>query len=118
MNPSFHNGIFTDILKLARVFPIFKSGDSCSVSNYTPISILPVLSKIFERCVAQRLMNFLLTFNLISSDQFGFRKGKSTNDAFIKLTEYIYRSLNNKEHCRGIFIDLRKAFDKSITRCC
>ena len=111
VNSSFHNGIFPDILKLARVVPIFKSGDSCSVSNYRPISILPVLSKIFERCVAQRLMHFLLTFKLISSDQFGFRKGKSTNDAFIKLTEYIYRGLNNKEHCRGIFIDLRKAFD-------
>ena len=91
--------------------PIYKSGNAQEVSNYRPISVLPVFSKIIERCMSHRLMNFLLKFKVISPDQFGFLKGKSTADAFIKLTEYVYKSLNDKRHCLGIFIDLRRAFD-------
>ena len=111
VNKSFLSGVFPSALKVARVVPIFKSGDSQCVSNYRPISVLPLFSKIIERCMAQRLLAFIRKFNIITPDQFGFLKGKSTTDAFIKLTEYIYSCLNNKQHSRGIFIDLRKAFD-------
>ena len=111
VNKSFRNGIFPECLKIAKVVPIYKSGDPQDLANYRPISILPVFSKIFERCMAVRLMNFLLRFNLISSNQFGFLRGKSAADAFTKLTEYIYSCLNKKEHCMGIFVDLKKAFD-------
>ena len=79
--------------------------------NYRPISILPFMSKVFERCVADRLIKFLDKHELFSKFQFGFRKGKSTNDAVQKLTEFIYSSLNDKCHAISSFIDFSKAFD-------
>ena len=106
INKSFVCGIFPDVLKVAKIIPIYKSSDPQLVSNYRPISILPVFSKIFERCLAQRLLNFMQQFNLISPHQYGFLKGKSTSDAFLKLTEYIYKCLNEKQHCMSIFIDI------------
>ena len=58
-----------------------------------------------------RLSDFLCKSDIIHNKQFGFIKEKSTSDAFIELTEYIYRCLNNKEHCISVFLDLTKAFD-------
>ena len=79
--------------------------------NYRPISVLPLISKIFERCVAIRLVKFLEKHKLLSESQFGFRKGFSTTDAMEQLTERIYSSLNNKNHAISTFIDFSKAFD-------
>ena len=111
LNKSIGAGIFPECLKCARVVPVFKKGDPKDVSNYRPISVLPTLSKIFERCISVRITDFLNRFNILFCRQFGFRKGKSTIDAFVSLTEHIYNCLNQKEHCIGIFIDLKKAFD-------
>ena len=111
INKSIREGIFPDVLKFAKVVPIFKGGDVQSVCNYRPIAILPTISKIFEKCMSGRILNFLLKFNLISEKQCGFLKGKSTEDAFLNLIEYVYNSLNSKHHCISLFIDLKKAFD-------
>ena len=111
INRSLECGVFPDSLKIAKVIPIFKSGDTQMASNYRPIAILPYLSKIFEKCVALQVIKFFNKFKVISDNQFGFRKGKSTVDAFLKLTQYMYDCLNQKHHCMGIFIDLKKAFD-------
>ena len=111
INRSFHAGVFPETLQVAKIIPIFKSGDAQNVSNYRPISILPVISKLFERCMSQRIINFLARFSILSPSQFGFLKGKSTTDAFVKITEYVYSCLNAKHHGMGIFIDLKKAFD-------
>jgi hypothetical protein len=111
INNSFEAGIFPAIFKSSSVTPIFKSGDPTDVSNYRPISVLPLFSKIFERCMANRLINFANKYSLISPHQFGFQKGKSTVDAIVDLAEYIYGALNGKMHCLSIFIDLKKAFD-------
>ena len=111
VNRSMECGVFPDSLKVAKIVPIYKSGDTQIVSNYRPIAILPWLSKIFEKCISTKIMNFLIKFNIISLNQFGFLKGKSTVDAFHKLAEHIYSCLNEKQHCIGIFIDLKKAFD-------
>ena len=91
--------------------PIFKSGESTNVSNYRPISVLPLFSKLFERCMCSRLVEFVNRFSLVSPKQYGFQKGKSTIDALVDLTEYIYAALNDKKHCLSIYVDLRKAFD-------
>ena len=111
INSSISSGIFPECLKVATIVPIFKKGEVTNMSNYRPIALLPTFSKIFEKCISTRLMNFLQRSNIITTQQFGFLKGKSTIDAFISLTEYIYTCLNSKEHCIGIFIDLKKAFD-------
>jgi retron-type reverse transcriptase len=111
VNLSFNTGIFPDILKCSQIVPIFKTGNETDVANYRPISILPTLSKIFEKCMCNRITHYLDTFSLISPCQYGFQKNCSTADAIIKLTDHIYNSLNSKNHSLSIFIDLKKAFD-------
>ncbi len=69
---SFAQGIVPKQLKVAKVIPIFKSGDKLTMDNYRPISLLNVFSKIMEKIVVQRLMNFFNTHNIISNWQFGF----------------------------------------------
>lgn len=57
INLSFSSGVFPNSLKIARTIPIFKKGNREEISNYRPISILPFLSKIFEKCVHSRILN-------------------------------------------------------------
>ena len=111
INLSFEKGVFPDCLKLARITPIFKQGDHLDPSNYRPISCLPYVSKIIEKCVKERLMKFCNKYNLINISQFGFQCGKSTCDALIHLTEIIYRALNDKNNLLTVMIDFKKAFD-------
>ena len=111
INNSFETGIFPDILKIAVITPIFKTGDIYTLTNYRPISVLPLLSKIFEKVIADRVRSWLTKHSLISTNQFGFQRGKSTVDALVSLTEQIYNSLNSRVHTVSVFVDLRKAFD-------
>lgn len=104
-------GIFPNCFKKALVMPVFKGGDRSSVNNYRPISMLTTLSKIFEKVLNKRLVSYLETQKLLSPNQYGFRKGKSTEDAAFDLTETITRSLDQRLKCVGIFLDLSKAFD-------
>ena len=111
INASFRQGQFPIPFKTAHITPIFKDGDRTNISNYRPISILPTMSKLFERAVADRLVAFLDKHNVLSSSQYGFQKHKSTEHALINLTEFIYASINNRKHAVAIFLDFRKAFD-------
>ena len=113
INLCFDSGIFPDCFKHATVIPIFKKGDSCNMSNYRPIALLPFMSKIIERCIYNRISEFATTCNILSPNQFGFRKGKSTQDAILLLTEQIYNSFNEGDgsFCINIFIDFQKCFD-------
>ena len=72
-NQSFTDGIFPDALKVARVVLIFKGGDSECISNYRPISILPVFSKISEKIIYRRLEKYLTNNLILHQNQFGFR---------------------------------------------
>ncbi|XP_065672153.1 uncharacterized protein LOC136089978 [Hydra vulgaris] len=80
-NLSFNNGIFLDFLKLARVAPIFNDDDISKLSNYRPISILPCFSKILERIMHNRLYNYFIKHKLLNNNQYGFKKGYSTEHA-------------------------------------
>ena len=111
INFSFQSGIFPDCLKVANIIPIFKKDDPTEMSNYRPIAILPLLSKIFEKVIYNRLLNFIRKNNIISMKQFGFQNKISTCDATVSLCEYIYNSLNNRNHCANVLIDYCKAFD-------
>ena len=82
-NLSITSGIFPDELKIARVIPVFKKGVKSSPGNYRPISILPVISKIFEKLVNARLMKFLESNQIICDNQYGFRHGYSTKLSLI-----------------------------------
>lgn len=74
-NLSFRSGTFPDRLKIAKVVPIFKGGDSTQYINFRPISLLPSLSKILEKLMYCRLEAYMEKFNLLNSNQFGFRTG-------------------------------------------
>ena len=111
INDSFTSGVFPSKLKCAHITPIHKSGDKKLTCNYRPISVLSWVSKIFERVIYTRIVDFANRNTLLSPAQFGFRAGMKTVDAIMKLTEFIYSSLDKKSYCLGVFVDLRKAFD-------
>ena len=97
-------------MKIARVIPLFKSGDKSLFTNYRPVSVLLVFSKFLERIVYNRLINFLnmIFFPGISMDS---EKNYSTAYALIQLYDKISNALDNKRVTLGLFIDLSKAFD-------
>ena len=111
INESFETSTFPDTLKIAKVIPVFKNGLSTKTSNYRPISLLSIFSKIFEKVMYQRLYKFLEVGELLFDMQFGFRSGHSTDHALVSLTENIKASLDKNRFGCGIFIDLQKAFD-------
>ena len=74
INKSFRDGIFPDELKLAKVIPIYKSGSTMELCNYRPISVLNIFSKIFERLMYNKLIQFLDQYNVLYQNQFGFRQ--------------------------------------------
>jgi hypothetical protein len=105
------NGTFPDALKVAKVTPIYKSGNRSDPGNYRPVSVLPVMSKIFEKIIYNRLNNYLTQFNFLYDRQYGFRSQSSTLSATIDLVTKIKLNIDAKNICLGIFIDLKKAFD-------
>ena len=108
---SIQQGIFPDGLKIAKVTPIFKSGAKDNVSNYRPISILPVFSKVLERIMYNGVYNHLDSKGLIYEKQFGFQRSNSTEHVILQLTRDITSSFEKEEYIPGVFIDLSKAFD-------
>lgn len=111
INNSLSKGIFPNKLKISKIIPIHKSGDRCKLENYRPVSILSSLAKIFEKIVADRIVNFFDKNNLFNSNQFGFRKGVSTTTAIIQVLKLLYKNLDQHKKCVGVFLDLSKAFD-------
>ena len=110
-NLSFETGIFSDVLKIAKVNPLHKKESKIDHHNYRPISLLSVISKIFEKLIYKRIYFYLDQKRLIYSKQFGFRANYSTNHAIISLTEHIRELLDKGEYVCGVFVDLEKAFD-------
>ena len=80
---SIQQGIFPDSLEIAKVTPMFKSSDKNNVSNYRPISILPVFSKVLERIMYNRVYNHLDSKGILYEKQFGFQRNNSTEHAIL-----------------------------------
>jgi hypothetical protein len=110
-NLSFSQGVVPSQLKIAKVVPIFKSGDPLLIDNYRPISLLSNFSKILEKIVCNRLSKFLTANKIISNSQFGFRKKHSTIHPILHLINEVTNASNSKKFTLAIFCDLRKAFD-------
>ena len=112
INDSFSNGKFPDMMNLAKVIPLYEKTSPDNPSNYVPISLLSVFSKITKTLMHTRLYNFLEQHNFLYSLQFGFRKKNSTLRRCInKLTESIEKTIDDGMYGCGVFIDLQKAFD-------
>ena len=110
-NLSFKQGIFPKKLKIARVIPVFKSGDDTNISNYRPISILPCFSKILERIMYNKLYSYLEKNNILYNKQFGFKTGHSTDHAILHLVQIIFQGFDKNKFTISIFIDLSMASD-------
>ena len=90
--------------------PIFKTKDKLDLTNYRPISILPVISKVYKKVFCNRHYNYLSVNNLLSS-KFGFRSGASTEHALLKFSDDILKLFDQNKVAIATFMDLSKAFE-------
>lgn len=111
INKCLNEGHFPNRLKIAKVSPIFKSGNKLDPSNYRPISVLPVMSKIFEKILHKQLYEYLTSIDYLYNKQYGFRPKSNTVSATVDLVTNIRLNIDQKKITLGIFIDLKKAFD-------
>lgn len=98
-------------MKFAKVKPLFKKGSRLDASNYRPVSILPIISKILERAVYKQVVGCLDKNNLLYENQSGFRKAYSTDTCLINLTDQIKLDMSKGLYVGMVLIDLQKAFD-------
>jgi hypothetical protein len=98
-------------LKLAKVIVLHKGGSREDAGNYRPISLLPAISKVLEKVVYKQLLSFLEQNSILMEHQYGFRKGRSTLDATVRVLANITESSCRKQSTVNIFLDLQKAFD-------
>ena len=101
--------VFPDVLKIARVTPVHKKNDTLTIENYRPVSILPAISKVFERTIGEQLVEFFdHIFNPMLS---AYRQGYSCQSTLLALTESWRQALDENKIAAAILMDLSKAFD-------
>ena len=111
INKTLVQGVFPTAEKSAKVMPLYKSGDRTNTDNYRPISILNIISKVFERVVFDQLSDYLEDNHLLTDFQYGFRRKRSTRDAVTILTDHIKHNMDKSKVTGALYMDLRKAFD-------
>ena len=110
-NNSLSEGIFPECFKSAKIIQIFKSGDANSIVNYRSITMLNILSKIFEKLMCARLNFYLKSNNILCINQFCFRKNSNTSDVIIEFLDYVCSSLDSKQISIAVNLDCSKAFN-------
>ena len=111
VNLSISQGVFPEELKIAKIKPLHKTNDKHSYNNYRPISLLTMISKVFERVMYNRLLDFIGRHNIIYPKQFGFRSNHSTEMALTTFISKLAQAKENNLNTIGIFLDFSKAFD-------
>jgi len=108
---SINKGYFPDRFKMVLITPIHKGGDMQALENYRPISILPVMAKVFEKILKSRLVTHLDSRKILSDYQFGIRSGLCTQDAMLNLVKFYSNALDKRSNVVVKYLDLSKAFD-------
>ena len=111
-NMSLNVSHFPDSWKRSNICPVFKKSNKQIKSNYRPISLLCNVSKVFERLVYNHLYEYLLSNNLLTEKNSGFKANDSTVNQLISILHNIYNGLENSKEARMVFLDISKAFDK------
>ena len=111
INQSLSTGIFPDSLKIAKITPIFKKEDPHLTDNYRPISLLPSISKVFEKIAYNQIYDYFTENQILYESQYGFRKLHSTELAALEMSDKITTHLDQGKIPLAIFLDLSKAFD-------
>ena len=110
INQSLHIDIFPDKLKIAKVNPLFKKGDSTLIENYRPITLSPAISKIFERVIFNQMNDYFTLNHLFYDKQYGFRKYHSTVLAALNVVDTVVNHMDNGYTPFDVYLDLSKAF--------
>ena len=104
---------FPDCWKVSSVVPFFKNvGERSTAKNYRPVSLLSVVSKVFEKLVNNRIVDHLEKCGLFSDFQYGFRSSQSTADLLTVGSDRIARAFNRSGTSRAVALDISKAFDR------
>ena len=115
-NRSLNESLFPSIWKMANVVPIFKKGSKSDPTNYRPVSLTSILSKVFERVVLKYLMPYLLDNDLITKSQSGFLPKHSTATQLAEICDDIVNNLKDNLATTIVFADISRAFDKLSPR--
>ena len=104
---------FPDCWNVSSVVPVFKNvGERSTAKNYRPVSLLSVVSKVFEKLVNNRIVDHLENCGLFSDFQYGFRSSRSTADLLIVAYDRIAKAFNRSGATRAVALDISKAFDR------
>ena len=108
------NQMYPDELKKCYIIPVYKSGCNSEISNYRPISLINVISKIFEKIIFTKISTHL--YKYIINEQHGGVPGKSTLTNLVSFNEFVSDSFSNNLDVQAIYLDISKAFD-SVNHC-
>ena len=112
-NKCLKESCFPDCWKVSSVVPVFKNvGERSTAKNYCPVSLLSVVSKVFEKLVNNRIVDHLQKCGLFSDFQYGFRSSRSTADLLTVVSDRIARAFNGSGTTRAVALDISKAFDR------
>jgi hypothetical protein len=104
---------FPNQWKVAKIILLLKPGKPPhELQSYRPISLLPVVSKVFEKILLHRIFPLVASNSLIPDHHFGFRKRQSTIDQTHRIVQRIHTALDSKQYCSAAFLDISQAFDK------
>ena len=110
-NQSITLGTFSESWKIATITPIPKTGDLSQVTNWSPISIIPLIGKMMESLCNSFLNNYLDVNNLLCDEQHGFRKNRSTSMAIFNYIKFLCDEMNKHRLVGCIYVDFTGAFD-------
>ena len=109
-NKSLSSGKIPAEWKVSNIIPIPKGGVKNDVSNFRPISLLPIVSKVLERCIYDQIINHVSS--QLHNLQFGFLRGRSTTSQLLQVLHEIGKSLDQRIQTDILYLDFSKAFDK------
>ena len=107
-------GIFQNAFKLSKVIPLYKKGVTSLLVNYRPISLLPIISKIFEKVIHDKLYEYFDKYNLLAEQQYGSRKQHSTEYAGVKLIDHVSKEMESGKTPTNVYID--QSYQKLLIR--
>jgi len=105
-------GVFPKKWKKGNIIPIHKKNERNLITNYRPVSLLPICGKIFEKVIFDNLYGYIFKNNFISDKQSGYRKNDSTVKQLLSITHEIYKAFDDSHELRAVFLDISRAFDR------
>ena len=105
-NQSIVSGVFPNLMKIAKIIPLYKGKEEDLLVNYRPVLLLMMMSKVLEKIIYQWLYNFLSKNNIFYESQYGFRMKHSCEHANMEMIGHLLQAKNDSLHSTGIFLDL------------